>query len=94
VSSPRWPAFASSQGDSTFVVFRIRPGPYEVVRKFAVIGGIRADGCSITDGIDATPVDLGPPLPAAASAAERQPNGARPLPGNDRRAGGTGPAPG
>ena len=37
--------------------------PYGLVRKFRVSGGDQADGCSITDGIDATSWWLGSQFP-------------------------------
>jgi 3-phytase len=56
---------ASSQGDSAFGVYALDllTAPYELVRKFRVSSGNRADGCSITDGIDATSLWLGPQFP-------------------------------
>ena len=49
---------ASSQGDSTFIVYR-RQAPHEFVRKVTVVGGPGADGCDRTDGIDAMTGDFG-----------------------------------
>ena len=37
--------------------------PYPLLRKFRVTTGAQADGCSITDGIDAPNVWLGPDFP-------------------------------
>lgn len=56
---------ASSQGDSSFGVYGIDPllVPYPLVRKFRVTGGVSTDGCTTTDGIDATPLWLGPEFP-------------------------------
>jgi 3-phytase len=56
---------ASSQGDSSFGVFRIDPlvVPYPLFRKFRVTGGVAVDGCTITDGLDATSLWLGPEFP-------------------------------
>ncbi len=54
---------ASSQGDSAFTVYRRHP-PYEFVKKFKVVTGPGADGCSRTDGIDALATNLGPRFPA------------------------------
>jgi len=56
---------ASSQGDSAFGVYRIDPltAPYELLSKFRVSTGAGVDGCSITDGIDATSLWLGPEFP-------------------------------
>ena len=53
---------ASSQGDSSFSVFR-GEAPYEFVRKFRVSDGPTADGCIRTDGIEAVAADLGPAFP-------------------------------
>ena len=56
---------ASSQGDSSFGLYRLDPltVPYPLIRKFRVTGGAYADGCSITDGLDATSLWLGPAVP-------------------------------
>jgi 3-phytase len=56
---------ASSQGDSTFGIYNLDllAAPYELLGKFRVSTGAHADGCSITDGIDATNVWLGPDFP-------------------------------
>jgi 3-phytase len=56
---------ASSQGESAFGVYRLDllTAPYQLLRKFRVSTGPQADGCSITDGIDATSVWLGPEFP-------------------------------
>jgi 3-phytase len=56
---------ASSQGDSTFGLYNLDllTAPYQLLRKFRVSTGGQADGCSITDGIDATNVWLGPGFP-------------------------------
>jgi 3-phytase len=55
----------SSQGDSSFGVFGVDPlvVPYPLLRKFRVGAGPAADGCSITDGLDATSLWLGPEYP-------------------------------
>ena len=55
---------ASSQGDSTFGLYNLDllTVPYQLRRKFRVSTG-EADGCSITDGIDATNAWLGPDFP-------------------------------
>ena len=37
--------------------------PYPLLRKFRVTDGPAADGCSITDGLDATSLWLGPEYP-------------------------------
>jgi myo-inositol-hexaphosphate 3-phosphohydrolase len=54
---------ASSQGDSSFTVYRRHP-PYEFVKKFKVVTGTVADGCSRTDGIEALAANLGPRYPS------------------------------
>jgi myo-inositol-hexaphosphate 3-phosphohydrolase len=56
---------ASSQGESAFGVYRLDllTAPYELVSKFKVSKGARVDSCSITDGIDATSLWLGPEFP-------------------------------
>jgi 3-phytase len=56
---------ASSQGDSSFGLYNLdlTTAPYELIRKFRVTGGHYADGCTITDGIDATRLWLGPEFP-------------------------------
>ena len=56
---------ASSQGDSSFAVYSLDPlaVPYPLLRKFRVTSGGLADGCSITDGIDAISRWLGPSFP-------------------------------
>lgn len=56
---------ASSQGESAFGVYRLDllTAPYPLVRKFRITDGAGADGCSITDGIDATSLWLGPQFP-------------------------------
>ena len=56
---------ASSQGESAFGVYRLDllTAPYEFVRKFRVDTGVHADSCSVTDGIDATSLWLGPNFP-------------------------------
>ena len=56
---------ASSQGDSSFGLYRLDPltVPYPLIRKFRITGGAYADGCSITDGLDATSLWLGPQFP-------------------------------
>jgi 3-phytase len=56
---------ASSQGDSTFGLYTLdlRTAPYQLLRKFRVSSGATADGCSITDGIDATNASLGADFP-------------------------------
>jgi 3-phytase len=56
---------ASSQGDSTFGLYRLDESvaPYPLMMKFRIEGGPYADGCSITDGIDATSAYLSPDFP-------------------------------
>jgi myo-inositol-hexaphosphate 3-phosphohydrolase len=56
---------ASSQGDSAFGLYDLdlMTVPYPLLRKFRIAGGSHADGCSITDGIDAIPLWLGPDFP-------------------------------
>ncbi len=56
---------ASSQGDSAFGVYRLDllTAPYQLLRKFRVSTGSHVDGCTITDGIDATSRWLGPEFP-------------------------------
>ncbi|HVW33111.1 MAG TPA: phytase [Acidimicrobiia bacterium] len=56
---------ASSQGDSTFGLYLLDESraPYPLIDKFRVTGGPLADGCSVTDGIDAQPLSLGPDFP-------------------------------
>lgn len=43
----------SSQGDSTFPVFRIAGSRYEYVGRFAVVAGARIDAVTETDGVSA-----------------------------------------
>ena len=57
---------ASSQGESAFALYRLGgtlTAPFELLRKFRVETGAGADGCTITDGIDATSLSLGPAFP-------------------------------
>jgi myo-inositol-hexaphosphate 3-phosphohydrolase len=56
---------ASSQGDSTFGLYYLDESvaPYPLMTKFRITGGPFADGCSITDGIDATPLYLNADFP-------------------------------
>ncbi|UZK70918.1 phytase [Sphingomonas sp. S1-29] len=51
---------ASSQGDSTFAVFRIADGIETYVGRFAVIDGVTIDGVTETDGVDAWSGPIGP----------------------------------
>ena len=55
----------SSQGESAFATYAIDPlvVPYPLLRKWRITDGPAADGCSITDGIDATSLWLGPEFP-------------------------------
>lgn len=50
--------FASSQGDSSFAVYR-RDGTNDFVRRFVVESSTTIDGCSDTDGIEVTARALG-----------------------------------
>lgn len=52
---------ASSQGDSSFSLYRRRPG-HEFVGRFSVTAG-RIDGCEETDGIEVVNRPLGPSFP-------------------------------
>ena len=56
---------ASSQGESAFGVYRLDllTAPYQMLRKFRVSTGSHTDGCTVTDGIDATARWLGPEFP-------------------------------
>jgi 3-phytase len=54
---------ASSEGDSTFAVYR-RGGDQAWLGQREVADGARADGCTDTDGIEAVAADLGPDFPA------------------------------
>ena len=54
---------ASSQGDSSFAVYR-RDGENEYVTGFEVVDGDAIDGVSGTDGIEVTGAALGPAFPA------------------------------
>ncbi|HEV2087250.1 MAG TPA: phytase [Cryptosporangiaceae bacterium] len=56
----RW-LIASSQGDSTFVVYDVVTRA--VRRKFEVVTGPQMDGCSGTHGIEAVATALGPRFP-------------------------------
>ena len=49
---------ASSQGDSSYVIYE-RRGPNPFVHRFKVRGGDSIDGTEDTDGIDVTTADLG-----------------------------------
>lgn len=53
---------ASSQGDSSFVIYR-REGENEFVGSFRLIGGADIDAVSGTDGIEVTSANLGPEFP-------------------------------
>lgn len=53
---------ASSQGSSTYVVYR-RDGKNQFVKSFRIVDAAGIDGVSETDGIDATTVNLGPAFP-------------------------------
>ena len=56
---------ASSQGSSTFVIYR-REGDNDYIDTFRVVGNdtLSIDGCTQTDGIDITNVNLGSALPS------------------------------
>jgi 3-phytase len=53
---------ASSQGDSTFVIYR-REGANAYVTTFEIVAAGHVDGVSQTDGIDVTSANLGPAFP-------------------------------
>jgi len=53
---------ASSQGNSTYVVYR-REQSNQYVKTFRIAGGNGIDGTSDTDGIDVTTAHLGPAFP-------------------------------
>lgn len=53
---------ASSQGNSTFAVYR-REGANEYVKSFRIVPGNRIDAVTNTDGIDVTTANLGPLFP-------------------------------
>jgi ribosomal protein L24E len=60
---------ASAQGTSnndgvSFVAVYRRQAPYQFVKRFQVVAGATTDGCGRTDGIDATPANLGPLFPS------------------------------
>jgi 3-phytase len=54
---------ASSEGDSTFALYR-RGKNQEWLGQLEVIDGDAADGCTDTDGIEALAANLGPDFPA------------------------------
>jgi 3-phytase len=54
---------ASSQGDSSYAVFR-REGDNAYVGSFRIVAGRGIDGTDGTDGIDVTTADLGPAFPS------------------------------
>ena len=54
--------FASSQGDSTYAVYR-RGGAHEYLGSFQIVDGGEIDGTQHTDGIDVTSAGLGPAFP-------------------------------
>jgi len=54
---------ASSQGDHTFVAYRREPD-HTFLGKLRVLGNGAVDGCSDTDGIEATAAYLGPSFPS------------------------------
>lgn len=53
---------ASSQGNSTFAVYR-REGSNAYVKSFRIVDGAKVDGVTDTDGIDVTTANLGPAFP-------------------------------
>ena len=53
---------ASSQGNSTFVVYR-REAPHAYVKTFRIVAGSGIDAVTGTDGIDVTTASLGPAFP-------------------------------
>ncbi len=60
---------ASAQGSSnndgvSFVTVYRRQPPHDFVKRFQVVAGTTTDGCGRTDGIDATPANLGPLFPS------------------------------
>jgi 3-phytase len=75
---------ASSQGDSTFGLYRLDllTAPYQLLRKFRVSSGAQADGCSITDGMDATSLWLGPEFPHGLFVCQDNTNSAPGMTGN------------
>lgn len=60
---------ASSQGDSTFAVYR-REGENEYLGSFRIVDGDEIDGVSGTDGIDVTTASLGDRFPAGVFVAQ------------------------
>ena len=60
---------ASSQGDSSFAVFR-REGENGYVGSFRIVAGGGIDGTDDTDGIDVTTGDLGPSFPSGVLVAQ------------------------
>lgn len=54
---------ASSEGDSSFAIYR-RGRDHAWLGQREVVAGRAADGCSDTDGIEAVAADLGPDFPA------------------------------
>ncbi len=59
---------ASAQGSSnndgvSFVAVYRRQAPHEFVKRFQIVAGTTTDGCGRTDGIEATPANLGPLFP-------------------------------
>lgn len=53
---------ASSQGNSTFAIYR-REDANSYVKSFRIIAGGKIDGVTETDGIHVTTANLGPPFP-------------------------------
>ena len=54
---------ASSQGDSSFAIYR-RDQDHAWLGQRQVVDGNAADGCSATDGVEAVAADLGPDFPS------------------------------
>lgn len=65
VRQPGWRGYllASSEGDSTFALYR-RGKDQEWLGQREVVDGDAADGCTDTDGIEAVAANLGPDFPA------------------------------
>ncbi|WP_245159997.1 phytase [Blastococcus sp. CT_GayMR19] len=61
--------FASSQGDSSFAVYR-REGANDYVGSFEIVAGGSIDGAEGTDGIDVTTANLGPAFPSGVFVAQ------------------------
>lgn len=66
---------ASSQGNSTFVLYRRWTNSF--VKTFRIVAGRRIDGVSDTDGIDISTAGLGPRFPRGVFVAQDGDNGRR-----------------